>query len=249
MRLATYNIRNVRALDPASWWWRRRRALRTVMASLDADVVGVQEAYPSQIRYLRQEPFGAPGWQAIGRGRNRNHGGEAVPVFSRTAALALVDQRTHWFGPAPDVAGSRADGAAHPRIVTIGHYEVVENDERLTVANLHLDPASLERRTDSVEQLLAWLADDLDGPLVVLGDFNGPLAEPWAAVLADAGLRSALPDGTGPTANAFGDDDAAQQIDHVFVSASLRVDAAAIVDAAGHASDHYPVTVDVAFVS
>lgn len=249
VRVATYNIRNVRAIDPTSWWFRRRERVRDVVTGLEADVVGLQEAYPSQIRFLRDAPFSAPDWQAIGRGRNRNHGGEAVPIFTRSARLELLDQRTHWFGPAPERAGSRVEGAAHPRIVTIGHYAVVENDARLTVANLHLDPVSVERRVESVVQLLGWLGDDLGGPTLVMGDFNGPLAEPWVAQLRSAGLISALADGAGPTANGFGDPGARQQIDHVFTTAALRVEATEIVVGAGHASDHYPVVADLSFVS
>ena len=122
---------------------------------------------------------------------------------------------------------------------------MVADDRVLTVANLHLDPASGERRTASIDQLVDWLESHLGGPTIVLGDFNGPLREAWHGTLREAGLRSALDDDAGPTANGFGVAAAMQQIDHVFVTADLDVAAATIHTAAGYASDHYPVTVDL----
>lgn len=245
MRVATYNIRNVRAMDRASWWWRRRGAVRAVVAGLYADVVALQEAYPSQIRWLRDDPLTASEWQVAGRGRNAGGGGEAAPIFTRSSALANRTEVTRWFGPDPDRAGSRPPGAAHPRIATIADYDLVGDDAELTIANVHLDPVSGERRAASVDQLLGWLEPRLGGPMIVLGDFNGPLTESWHSALRAAGLRSALEDGVGPTANGFGAASGQQQIDHVFVSANFEVVAATIHTEAGHASDHYPVTVEL----
>lgn len=245
MRVATYNVRNARALDRASWWWRRRDRVRDVIAGLEADVIGLQEAYPSQVRWVRESPCSAPDWEVVGRGRNADGGGEALPVFTRTQRLVRRTEVTRWFGPEPDRPGSRAPGASHPRIVTVADYDIVADQRVLTVANLHLDPASASRRVESVEQLVGWLEPGLGGPTVVLGDFNGPLGEPWHDALSEAGLRSALRDGAGPTANGFGDPAGCQQIDHVFVSADLDVRSARIVVDAGFASDHYPVVIDV----
>ncbi|MEM7142825.1 MAG: endonuclease/exonuclease/phosphatase family protein [Actinomycetota bacterium] len=247
MRLVTYNIRNARALDPASWWWRRRRRLADVIDGLHADVVALQEAYPSQIRYLRGGPLASSDHELAGRGRNRDGGGEAVPIFTRTSALRRSSEETIWFGPNPDRPGSRDPGASHPRIATIATYDVVGSDGRLRVVNLHLDPASVDRRTESVRQLLASVGPVDTMSTVVVGDFNGPLDEPWSAELTAAGFRSALPADAGPTSNGFGDPGGQQQIDHVFVDRTAEVVAAEIVTAAGHASDHYPVLVELSF--
>lgn len=245
MRVVTYNVRNARALDRASWWWRRRARVSEVLGGLGADVVAVQEAYPSQLRWLRAEPFGAPDWEIAGRGRNARGGGEAAAVFTRTSVLARRSEVTRWFGPQPDRPGARDTGASHPRVATIADYDLVTDDRVLTIANLHLDHVSAARRATSVDQLLAWLEPHRGGLLLVLGDFNGPLGEPWAGALEAAGLRSALPDGAGPTANGYGDPAGEQQIDHVFVSSGIEITSAHIQVDAGHASDHYPVVADL----
>ncbi|MEZ5166587.1 MAG: endonuclease/exonuclease/phosphatase family protein [Acidimicrobiales bacterium] len=119
----------------------------------------------------------------------------------------------------------------------------------LRVANLHLDGGRRRDRDSCLTQLLDWLGPRDDGgfarPTVVLGDFNGTLAEPGFAAFADAGLRSALPEAAGPTSNGFGRVEHQHQIDHVFLSRHLGVVAAEIRTDAGLASDHYPVVVEL----
>jgi endonuclease/exonuclease/phosphatase family metal-dependent hydrolase len=247
VRVVTYNIRNIRAVDWSSLWWRRRRRLADVIGSLGADLIGVQEAYRSQSRWLEAHVLTAPEWETVAtEGRNSGGGGEAVPLWNRVSVLRGVSAETRWFGPAPDLAGSRFDGARFPRIATLAAYDAAD-DSRVIVANLHLDSDDVANRTRSLEQLAEWLVPaGSSGPTIVLGDFNAPLDEPGFTALSDVGLRSALPPDAGPTSNGFGSRRAEQQqIDHVFVSDHFRIDRARIFTDAGHASDHYPVVVDL----
>ena len=244
MRVASYNIRNARAIDPTSWWWRRRRRVGDVIADLEADVVCLQEAYPSQIRYLQRGPLASPEWEFVGRGRNARGGGEAVPVFAQAARFTLRDGHTQWFGSTPHDPGTHMTGAAHPRISTSASYDVVGREQAVTIVNLHLDHASADRRGASVDQIVSTLPEVRES-LVVLGDFNGPLTESWSEALRGVGFRSVLEDGSGPTANGFGDSSGQQQIDHIFVRDDVTVLDARIVTEAGHASDHYPVVADL----
>jgi endonuclease/exonuclease/phosphatase family metal-dependent hydrolase len=247
VRVATYNIRNLVALDWSSLWWRRRRRLATVIAGLDADLIAMQETYLGQIRWFAAQALPQPDWAVVGRARNRGGGGEAVPLWHRTARLTLVRDRTRWFGPTPDVAGSRVPGAQFPRIATFAEYDHRDSGARITVVNLHLDSAVAAHRARSLAQLVDWLRSDVDrGPTIVLGDFNAPVAEEGFAALAELGLRSALPADAGPTSNGFGRGVASQQqIDHVFVSGEFRVERAEIRRDAGYVSDHYPVVADL----
>lgn len=238
--IATYNIRNVRALDLASCWWRRRRSLDTAIARLDVDVLAMQEAYPSQRRYLARNSL--RDWTMVGTGRNADGGGEGCPIAVRPGPLRVVSSETRWFGSTPDVPGSRLPGAGFPRIATIAVIEQVAG-ARFVVANTHLDEKVEANRTRSLEQLSSWLVDDFSGlPAIVCGDLNTLPGAPPLDALAAAGLRPLLRPEHGPTSNGFGDPEHAHQIDHVFVSpqwpdAEVRVH----VDA-GHASDHWPVS-------
>jgi endonuclease/exonuclease/phosphatase family metal-dependent hydrolase len=247
LRVATFNIRNGRALDRRSWWWFRRAELARHMRRLEADVWCLQEAYPSQVDYFCRSDFGEPRWTCISQGRNANGGGEAVPVLAKASVVVPVSNITRWFGPEPDKAGSRSPGATHPRIATIARYTQVASGLPLVVVNLHLDSASADRRRSSLEQLTEWVgADVADEPMIVLGDFNGSLDESGFGTLRALGLQSVLDEDAGPTSNGFGHGLADQkQIDHIFVSQHFVVTSAKVDRSTGHASDHYPVVADL----
>ncbi|MEZ5166586.1 MAG: hypothetical protein R2695_08845 [Acidimicrobiales bacterium] len=83
----------------------------------------MQEAYPGQIRWIARHALSPPDWQVTGPGRNRTGRGEAVPLWHRVREMQLMGATTRWFGPTPDVPGSRIEGAQFPRIVTIADYE------------------------------------------------------------------------------------------------------------------------------
>ena len=262
MRVATWNIRNGRAVDSASLWWRRRRALGDVVARVDADVWALQEVYRFQRRHLERTVLPAGTWGSVGTGRNRRGSGEQVPIFHRRAVFPDATASTRWFGPSPGRPGSRVDGAPFPRIATFAELATAAGPAgappkaegrvgaraAVRVVNLHLDSDSVERRTAALAQLAEWLDPTAERPTIVLGDFNGPMTDPGYEELSAAGLRSALPADAGPTSNGFGRDlEGQRQIDHVFVSAHFDVRAARIDLEAGHASDHYPVVVDLEF--
>jgi len=246
MRVATYNIRNGRAIDPSSFWWARRRSLAAVIDRIDADIWAFQEAYDFQRRYIRRRVLAGELWSDVGDGRNGGGRGEQVPIFFRRATLSAQSDSTRWFGGSPDVPGSRQQGAAMPRIAT--SVELVLPDDRVVqIVNLHLDHQEAERRAASISQLVEWFIDRrTPRPTIIMGDFNGPRTEDGFDALREAGMQSALPDDAGPTSNGFGRRlDEQHQIDHVFVSSDFVVRAATVDRSAGHASDHYPVVVDL----
>ena len=141
-------------------------------------------------------------------------------------------------------------GAGLPRIATLVGLETIEDGRALRVLNLHLDSESAERRAVAIRQVAEWIDEQSGVPTIVMGDFNGPMSDPGYEALTARGLRSALPPDEGPTSNGFGRDLASQrQIDHVFVTAQFEVRRARIDVAAGHASDHYPVVVDLDLAS
>lgn len=245
MRVATYNIRNLRALDRASWWWRRRDRLAAVMRAVGADVWGLQEAYRAQNDWLESHVFGS-GWARIERGRNRRGGGETCPVRVSRDGLEVVSAATLWYGATPTRPGTRLPGARFPRLVTMVEIRRRAGGDRFVVANTHLDERSARRRRDSLAQLADWLrADHAEWPTILMGDLNcapdGTEAEP----LRELGLRPVLGPGDGPTANDFGRRPRDRQIDHVLVSHHWTVDAAHVLRTAGRASDHWPVVADV----
>ena len=242
--VATFNVRNARALDGRHSWPFRRSAAAAAIRSLDADVVGLQEAYRCQLRYLSVRALDAH--DVVGEGRDGGRRGEHCPLASRRSRLELVSHATRWFATPHDRPG-RLPGARFPRIATIGRYLDRTNGRSLAVVNVHLDADHAELRARSVDQLVAWLPDD-DG-LVVLGDFNTD-DEACLGPLVRAGLCSALSaeaTGTSPGFRARTD---GVRLDHVFVRGGLTVvDAAVVTVRPGGRmpSDHWPVRAELSW--
>jgi len=72
LTVATFNIRNGRAPDRYNHWLLRRRTTARWFRGLNAHVVGLQEVYPFQRRYLSRR---WPGASVAGRGRGAGGGG------------------------------------------------------------------------------------------------------------------------------------------------------------------------------
>ena len=224
--LASFNIRNGRAFDGRNAWPFRRARVAEVIRDLDADVIGLQEVFGFQLRYLARH---LPQYVAVGEGRNGRKRGEHTPVFVRGRVLAHA---TRWF----DVEGAR-----FPRIATTARLEV--RGQEVTFTCTHLDEASAQRRRTSVDQLVRWLADT-EGPHVIVGDFNDTLDDPMFEALRTAGLRSALAPEAGGTTHHFTGRRDGRQIDHILVPSTAEVLDAHV--AYGRvASDHWPVVATI----
>ena len=238
--VATFNIRTGIALDGRNCWFVRRRITSDLVGHLDADVIGLQEAWRFQVRYLasRHREFT---WR--GEGRNGHDRGEHCAVGVRQARFHIDGHRTMWFGSRPDTPGSRIPGAGAPRVATIVHLTDRASGRLLVVVDVHLDEASAERRAISIRQLLAVLRPDV--PTVILGDLNGTEAERTLFdPLDEAGFVSALPADAPGTAHQFRCVTDGPRIDVVRVNRHVEAVAGEVVtQSVGQrpASDHWPV--------
>jgi endonuclease/exonuclease/phosphatase family metal-dependent hydrolase len=226
LTVVSFNLRNGRAFDWCNSWPFRRRAAVAVLREQDADLIGLQEAYRFQLRYLTRR-LGT--YEAIGDGRDGEDHGEHTPVLSR---LPVLGHTTRWF----DVPGARFRRIATTATVAVGDGEV-------HFTSTHLDEASGARRRASVDQLLAWIAAE-PGSHIVVGDFNATLDNSMFDAFADAGLRSALPDDAPGTSHHFSGRTDGRRIDHIFVPVDAVVlDAGVVTTRPGGRlpSDHWPV--------
>ncbi|HUR77778.1 MAG TPA: endonuclease/exonuclease/phosphatase family protein [Acidimicrobiales bacterium] len=224
LTVASFNLRNGRAFDGCNSWPFRRRAAAALLRELDADVIGMQEVYGFQLRYLLRQ---LPDYAAVGEGRSRR--GERNPVLVRGRVQAHA---TRWF---------EVEGARFPRIATTARVEV--GGVPLTFTSTHLDERSALRRRTSAAQLLRWFAD-VEGPHVIVGDFNDTLGDLMFEAFAAAGYRSALPDDAGGTSHHFTGRGDGRQIDHILVPAGVEVLAVSVVHTRPGGrlpSDHWPV--------
>lgn len=243
--VATFNIRNGRALDGRHAWPFRRAAVLATIRSLAADVVGLQEVYAFQRHYLERR---LPHTDWVGDGRNGAGRGEQCPLVHRTARFERLSHITRWFGDEP-ARPTRQPEARFPRIITMGTYRDIATGRHLVVANTHLDERRPGLRVRSATQLVGWLPPGV--PTVVLGDLNTD-DDSVLGPFADHGLVRALPTDAPGTAHAFRGGEDGERLDHVLVSGDLRVlDARVVTDrpAGRLPSDHWPVRVELAWIS
>lgn len=249
LRVVSFNIRNGLALDGRHSWPLRRRATAAAIAGLGAHVVGLQEVYRFQLRWLLGELSGFdPVGEARGAGIWR---GEHAPLLLRGGRLRIDDSWTRWFGDRPQTPGTRLEGAGAPRIATAATIYDTEVGKRFVAINTHLDERSPERREASLLQLAGWL-EPVAYPVVLTGDLNAPPGAPELAPLERAGLRPALPEDAGGTNHDFTGTASGAQIDHVMVSDDWEVVEARVSRERPRGrlpSDHWPVVADLRLAS
>ncbi|WP_116949413.1 endonuclease/exonuclease/phosphatase family protein [Jiangella endophytica] len=238
LRVATFNVRNGRALDWLNSWWFRRGATAAAIGALGAEVLGLQEVYEFQRTYLARK---LPGLRWYSQGRDGGTSGEQCPVAVSGGFIRVLEHRTRWFGDTPDVPGTRLPDASFPRVATILRCRDQRTAREFTVVNTHLDERHAANRVASVRQLTGWLDPAL--PAVVLGDFNaGPGDRGVLGPLLEAGFR--LAPVTGGTAHRFTGAADGKRIDHILASAHWTIEEAEVErerPGGRLPSDHWPV--------
>lgn len=252
LHVMTLNVRRrlpgLRRDRPDSW--SRRAPLVTRLLGAEAPtVLALQEVMPDQSDVIAAGL--GPRWTSIGSGRDRHRGGERVELHVDTTRLDVVSSRVWWLSDRPDEPGSRGPGALFPRAVVEAELADLTTGGRFHVLAVHIDPLSARGRLDSARRLRAVVAA-LDGPAVVLGDFNdrddsaahGELTRD--GLLADARETAArlLDPGWGSWSHYGPPRPGGRRLDWILVSPGARVSAAGVgaprFDGAA-ASDHDPV--------
>lgn len=203
LRVATFNI-----WHDSGDWPARLPLLVQALREADADVIALQEVLENTKTDL--------------------------PNQAETIARLLGGYSVHFFAVEPADAPKRYGNAilsrlpmvaeAGKRLEPLNDYRtalrvrVLVRDRPIDMVVTHLawqaDAGAVRAR--QVADLMAWLPQE-DVPLVIMGDFNAPLADPGLAALTSPRFESALPPGaTSSTLNpAKGHDE--RVIDHIFV--------------------------------
>lgn len=256
IRFTTYNIR-LNTTEDGDWAWPARA--QYVLAELKAlapDVWTVEEALPEQLAELKQLAGYSCVWVHRDNGVDT---GEAAAIFFRTARFKLLAEGHAWVSRTP-TQPSLFPGAAAMRVYQWAHLQDQQSSRKFTVVTTHLDHVSVAAREFGVQQILTQFAATHE-PLLVTGDFNmTPTDAAYAETtkqLRDAVLvapkRIAKYAGTSQEDVQFipHDDPYTTRIDYFFVNSSVQVLRYAVdttISPAGkYASDHFPVSIDVAF--
>nr|MDO8112551.1 endonuclease/exonuclease/phosphatase family protein [Candidatus Sigynarchaeota archaeon] len=261
LKIVTYNIRNGIAseLNPANNWINRKADVASYLDGMDADVIGVQEAYLFQLADLLSGMASAR-YQFTGHGRDDGvHYGEHAAIIFNTGKLRLVDGDTFWLSDCTLVPSKSWDPSNY-RICTWARFEVLATGAQFCVFCTHygfgvnFSALASTLICDRITQHTG------DLPTFAMGDFNMrntsqgyAIFENFTAKPMKDSYRLAYGDSY-PWDTSFNNWTApgtSSRIDFVFCSPGINVSSATVpkdVRANNQTySDHYPVVVQCSF--
>lgn len=272
LRVMTFNIRYDNPRDGDNIWPNRRKMVASMIRLHRADIAGLQEVQPGQLRELQVL---LPEWKWLGlKTTGLEEDSERVPMIYRPDRLELLEDGEFWLSETPEVAGSKGWDTALPRMVVWGKFRDRRTEKEFFVFNTHFDHIGKQARLESAK-LLTSKAAEMAGsaPVVIMGDMNCLDTDPpYAAFLGkaeDAGAdkpaerrRWLLHDAKdvslhphhGPTSTfqGFGRLPPDRRIDYIFVTPKVKVLQHATLadrwDGARWPSDHLPVLAEVCIV-
>lgn len=171
LTVVSYNVRYDNPSDGRRAWSRRRNRVASVIRFHRPDVVGLQEAYHSQVEDLRDrlERFE---WLAVGRDDGAVAGELAAIGFDRSR-YNLEDAETFWLSETPDEPGSVGWDAMLPRLVHHVRLREHDTDVEFHHYNTHFDHGGERARTESARLLRDRIDEGApNAPVVVTGDLN-----------------------------------------------------------------------------
>ncbi|HOO25843.1 MAG TPA: endonuclease/exonuclease/phosphatase family protein [Clostridiales bacterium] len=230
---------------------RKRRGIATEkILELKPDLLGVQEATPEWMRWLKAK-LSDYAFVGVGRDDGKKKG-EYSAVFYLKDKFDLLDSGTFWLSETPDKVSQGWDGVCK-RICSWALLQEKSSGKKLAHMNTHLDHKGFLARKNGIGLILEKARELDDYSLVVTGDFNlfeGSEEYEWlmAGTLKDSKFLSPQTEDKG-TFHGFGEDgDMKVIIDYVLVNDKFKPQTYRIVSEGvnGRAvSDHHPVCVDM----
>ena len=186
VHIMTYNIRLLHQGDGINYWEHRRSNLTNLIDYHEADIIGVQEAFRSQLDDIITDlPHYA--WFGVCRtdgSMTPQPDGEFSAILYRKERFEWLDGNTFWLSQTPDKIGSVGWDAALPRIVTWARFRDRMNDKIFFHFNTHFDHMGEQARYESALLILKKIEEIAgDMPVVLTGDFNcTPSEKPYLAL-------------------------------------------------------------------
>jgi endonuclease/exonuclease/phosphatase family metal-dependent hydrolase len=261
IKVMTFNIRFPNPGDGFNYWPNRKELVASMIRFNEADLVGVQEAFRSQLDELTQMLPGYA-WTGLCRtdgSQNPDPDNEFSAILYRTDRFELLESETFWLSPKPSEVGSKSWDAALPRIVSWARFRDKQTQQEWYHFNTHFDHIGQQARLESARLILNKIKTTAKGkPVLLTGDFNcTPVEPPYRLLTAeDSPLKDALyvsempHHGPMSTWSGFqfpGVPD--RRIDFIFINDQVRVLKHAILSdswSGRFPSDHLPVLVQVA---
>jgi len=264
VRVMTFNIkqqnpRGGQPKDSPRHWDRRKAIVFDVIGDYSPEIMGLQEAYRSQLDDIRKA---FPKFGEVGKGRDGGDRGEHSSILYRADRFRVDNSGTFWLSDTPEKK-SKTWGHFYFRICTWARLVEKKSGRALYVFNTHLDHKSQSAREKSVRLIAQRIHNREHGdPFILTGDFNAGEDNPVVTYLkgkhaeaspvpVEDSFRLLHPDekrvGTGNRFEGRVDGD---KIDYIFVTPGARVLEATIIRTHReglYPSDHFPVTARIRF--
>ncbi|RLD12203.1 MAG: hypothetical protein DRI44_01435 [Chlamydiae bacterium] len=258
----SFNIRNADGdKDTSNSWDNRKKQMFDVIRCKSPDVIGLQEAYASQIADIRKN---LPQYGEVGLGRDGGIKGEYSAILYDQNRFKIDESGTFWLSDTPEKPSkSRKWGNACIRICTWARLIEKKSGQAFYMFNTHLDHRSQLSREKSVRLIMAYIQKRKHSdPFILTGDFNmgennpailylkGKTKDHSPIILVDT-FRTLYPNEKNVgTFNAFKGFTNGEKIDYIFVEPKTHTSATSIIRThkeGRYPSDHYPITASVCF--
>jgi endonuclease/exonuclease/phosphatase family metal-dependent hydrolase len=243
----SYNIRLDLASDGENRWDNRKDMLASQVMFYEPDFLGVQEALPDQMQYLNSK---LNGYGFAGEGRDGAGKGEHSAIFYNKLKFRLLQHKTFWLSPTPDILSKGWD-AAYNRICTYGLFENIKTKKKIWIFNTHFDHIGEVARVESAKLIIKTIneVNTKNYPVILTGDFNledsSESIKLLSAQLHDSNVHTLQKFGPQGTFNAFEfTKPVTRRIDYIFTSPGMVVKKYAVLsdsDQCRYPSDHFPV--------
>lgn len=255
MHVMSYNIRYKNTIDGINGWDNRKENVAALIKYHKPDIIGMQEAFLSQIDDLEKA---LPGYKWYGVPRVSGANGECSPIFYREDRYKLLDKGTFWYSETPSIKESKSWDAFYPRIASWCKFKDRRSGKEFYFFNTHFDHRGVVAREKSAEVLRRQIDSiSKDKPVIITGDFNTlPSSVPYEIICKEGIFKDALVTTEtphyGPVNSSSGflvsKEPIRARIDYIFVNKNVRVlQHATLSDQieGRYFSDHLPVTATI----
>ena len=182
----SYNIRNSGANDGTNSWEYRYPASAMMIDDQKPDIVGVQEALPDQVAYLKNILL--PDYKVFGVGReDGKKEGEHMEIIYNKKTVSVLKWGTFWLSETPDKPSMGWDAACF-RSATWALMKDKKSGNKFFMVNTHLDHVGVAAREKGLQLICDRIAEmNEEGlPMVLTGDFNMDISDPSMAPVKKA---------------------------------------------------------------
>ncbi|HOW66561.1 MAG TPA: endonuclease/exonuclease/phosphatase family protein [Candidatus Paceibacterota bacterium] len=252
LNVMSYNIRLNTSGDGVNAWPNRKERVAGLVRFHKADLFGVQEALPEQMKDLTAR---FPDFDYVGVGRDDGiSAGEHMAIFYRKSRFEKQRDGHFWLSPTPEKPGLGWDAACNRTCTWIKLKDKITR-KSFYMFNTHLDHRGKTARQEGVQLILKRMPEinKEQLPLILTGDFNqtrpSPVIDAVLRVLSDAKDKSITPPyGPDSTSGGFEVRKGGNTIDFIFVNDRVRVLRHGVLSDSFnlyYPSDHLPVLAEV----